>query len=172
MNLPIVSTEPWIQLHYEKCRLEGTSHKLAEMFAFAQPPMSNSEREFMEGRWNQFEKTPHLGDAYAAESHSKGISTKGKIYLHSLASYPGDPKAWVSDKGDVARVCEERGWDCDGAVKVRSHALGPKKAGPAVADDIVAAEVPGVLASGQAKTVEEAKEKIIQKRKPHWAKGG
>jgi hypothetical protein len=40
MTIDIISDDPRIQAHYEKCLAEGTSPRLAEMFAFAQPLVS------------------------------------------------------------------------------------------------------------------------------------
>lgn len=51
------------------------------------------------------------GNELASELRAQGGSTTGKVYLSSLAEYPGDPRAWVSGKDDVKRVCKERNLD-------------------------------------------------------------
>jgi hypothetical protein len=38
MKYPQVSDDPKVQAHYEECRRNGCSHKLAEMLAFRKPP--------------------------------------------------------------------------------------------------------------------------------------
>lgn len=117
----IVSDNPAIQAHYEHCIKQGTSHSLALMFAHAQAPQSNTDREFLRGTENgrQFQGNPELGDEYRRVAESLGQNTKGKKYLSSLAEFPGDPKAWVDSRSDVQKVCEERGWGCTGKVNVK-----------------------------------------------------
>ena len=48
--MPLISEIPAVQAHYEKCVLEGTSHSLAEMFAWQQPPGCMTDNVFNEGR--------------------------------------------------------------------------------------------------------------------------
>src|SRR5271154_7062156 len=105
---------PAQQAHYDRCIAEGTSPVLAEMFALGQPPMSNTDREFLAGTENgrQFEGQEEVGDYYRQEATKAGVNTTGKVYKNGLARFPGDPEAWVSGRGDVQRVIEERGWNC------------------------------------------------------------
>lgn len=174
MGYPIVSEDPWIQQHYEACRAEGTSHTLAEMFAFAQPPASNTDREFLAGHVNgsQFAGREGLGDHYKKEAEAAGVSTNGKVYMGGLAAYPGDPKAWVDGRGDVERVCRERGYNCRGQVNVQSEPVEP--AAPIdIGEDIVDREVASVLRrrpEPRPKKRAELREKIRSRLKPHWAK--
>lgn len=165
---------PEQKVHYERCLAEGTSPKLAEMFALGIPPMSNSDREYLEGRCNgnQFESQPWVGDLYRRRAADAGVSTTGMVYEPQLADYPGDPSAWVSGRGDVQRVCEERGWGCRGAVttKRREEAPGPEID---VADDIVEETVvrrvekdPSLGERPLLEVMHETKDQI----KPHWSK--
>jgi hypothetical protein len=158
-----VSDDPAIQAYYEKCRKKGTSHTLALMFAEAQPPQSQTDREFMRGTENgrQFQGRPEVGNEYRRVAEGLGGQTKGKKYLSSLAAFPGDPRAWVDSRADVAKVCEERGWGCTGAVNVKHRTDEAPPAPVPVGEDIVQAEV--------AKTG-ETREKVVAKRKPHWVK--
>ena len=174
MEYEIVSDKEHIQRYYEACRRNGLSHKLAEMFAFQMPPMSNTDREFLEGHCNgnQFSGQEKLGNYYRKESKANGIDTTGKIYLSSLASYPGDPRAWVSGRGDVQRLCEERGLNCEGSVTVKGREKQPVES-VGIADDIVDRAVDEVLASdpGQASLPkEEVKAAVRERIKPHWSK--
>jgi hypothetical protein len=168
-----VSDLPWVQAHYERCRAEGTGHRLAEMFAFAQPPMSNTDREFMEGRCNgnQFESAPDQGDYYASVAKQHGVNVKGKVYLSGLAAFPGDPRAWVDGRGDAQRLLEERGWASDGAVKVKAAAAEGPPERVTVADDLLDGAVmkelhhdPGLADMDPGELRHEIKQKI----KPHW----
>ena len=96
--------------HYDRCIANGCSPRLAEMLAAGQPPMSNTDREFLEGHCNgnQFAGREAVGDAYAAVARAEGADTTGKVYMGSLAAYPGDPRAWVSGRGDVQRVLDDQ----------------------------------------------------------------
>ncbi len=106
----------------------GGAERLAAMFAAGAPPMSNTDREFMEGRCNgnQFEKNPQIGDKLAQDAKAAGVSTKGKVYLSGLAAYPGDPRAWVGGRGDVQALCEERNWTASGSVTVKGDRSRPE----------------------------------------------
>lgn len=73
---------------------------------------------------------------YLALAREAGVSTDGKAYDGRLARFPGDPEAWIESQDDVRRVCERRGWGCDGDVKVKAPEAPPVER-PLVADDIV-----------------------------------
>ncbi len=169
-----ISDDPAVQAHYEAMRRDGTSHRLAEMFALQQPPMSNSDREFLQGHCNgsQFEKTPGLGDHYQQVARAGGVDPKGKVYLSGLARYPGDPEAWVSGRDDVRRVCEKNNFSCEGAVSVKSQKLGaPEEVG--IAEDLVQDALATELAHNPdlaEKPREEVREQVREKLKPHWVK--
>lgn len=109
-------------LHFVECINEGTSPTLAEMFASAQAPCAVTDATFLAGHCNgsQFAGQEAEGDFIRRVAESEGQSVKGKVYLGGLAKYPGDPKAWVDGRGDVKKVCEERGWNCEGSVNVKS----------------------------------------------------
>lgn len=150
--------------------------RLEAMFASRQAPQSKTDREFLRGHCNgnQFEEHQGLGDYYERVARAHGVDPKGKVYLGSLAEYPGDPRAWVDGRGDVQRVVEERGWQCSGAVNVKAREPldGPKEVG--VAPDIVAAKVQDHLAAldpRERKAVDtvELSEKVAEELKPHWA---
>jgi len=174
-SFPLISFEPSVQAFYEQMRREGTSHTLAEMFALQQPPeTAGTDTAFNQGRCNgnQFEKTPWMGDYYKREAVRAGVDTTGKTYLSGLARYPGDPQAWVSDTGDVRRVCEGRGWGCRGAVNVRAQEPTSDHADTPVADDIAEDHV-AAITRGQEVTAtvrQDIKEEVIHQLKPHWAK--
>ena len=166
-----VSADPVVQAHYESCRRQGTSHSLALMFAERCPPMSNTDREFLEGRvnGNQFEGQEWVGDLYKKKAEAAGVSTTGKVYIAGLASEPGDPRAWVSGRGDVQAVCEERGWNCTGSVLVKGREHEVEKI--ALGEDIVAEGVQELQQQcGGELRHEDAVEKVKAKKTPHWKK--
>lgn len=131
--------------------LKGNSHNLALMFATATPPMSNSDREFLQG------------------THETG-----KKYISQLARFPNDPRAMVSCKGDVIKICEQEGWACEGLVNVKGNDFGkspPKSID--VAEDLVQFHMeraidkdPGLATLPR----EEVREKVRNRIKPHWSK--
>ena len=139
LGLPEVSDRLTVQALYVAMRLAGESHMLAEMFALSQPPQIRTDNTFMEGHCNgnQFEDKPWLGDWYAAQAKEAGVDITGAVYLSGMARFPGDPEAWVRGRGDVQRLCEERGWGCQGAVQVKRNDFEPPAPDVDVADDIV-----------------------------------
>ncbi len=171
----IISLEPAIQAHYELCLSQGTSPALAEMFALGQPPMSNTDREFLAGHTNgsQFEDQPAVGDLYRSQALAAGVDPKGKIYLGGLAAYPGDPVAWVNNRGDVQRVCEERGWGAKGSVNVKAAPQDSEHKSVRLADEIVDDKVADILETVPAEdrphvdTV-DLREQVKDKMGPHW----
>lgn len=172
---PTISDNPAIQEHYLRCREEGTSHALSEMFALSQPPMSNTDREFLEGRGGAFDQwsgNHAQGDWYKAQAEAAGVDVTGAVYMSGLASHPGDPEAWVRGRGDVQRIVEKRGWDSEGSVNVKAYRP-QERPQIDVADDILEEEVQTIMEEHpEPQTVDrgELKDKVRQKRKPHWSK--
>jgi len=154
---------------YVAMRLDGVSHLMAEMLALQSPPMSNTDREFLEGQggcYDQFQGNEFLGNYYGGMAKKAGVDTAGKVYLSGLAAFPGDPRAWVAGRGDAQRVCEDRGWSCDGSVKVRGE-IQPRAEGKyQVADDLVAERAERLVAKGEASPGMEALEKARTKATP------
>jgi hypothetical protein len=174
-----ISDDPQVQAAYERIRSEGGSHNLAEMLALGQPPnIKGTDSGFLKGHCNgsQFEKTPSIGNHYLEEAKRHGIDVKGKVYLSQLATFPGDPRAWVADQHDVQKVCEERGWGCEGAVNVKSVPLiEPPAPPPAVAPDIVDGKVAEILQTVPAVDrprvdIQDLREQVVDKIAPPWAK--
>jgi hypothetical protein len=157
-------------------RLDGSSHQLAEMLALQTPPMSNTDREFLEGHANgsQFQDTPWVGDLYQGVAREAGVDTKGKVYLSGLARYQGDPEAWVTGRGDVQRVLEKRGWGAEGSVNVKPTQAKQLSKATHLADDLVDGEVSRVLQTVPESErpyvdVQDLRDQVVQTRKPHWS---
>lgn len=171
-DIPIVSRNPAIQAHYETCRRNGCGHGLAEILAFRQPPKARTDREFMMGLQNgqQFDGDEATACCFRDIAAADGVSVAGKYYETQLADFPGDPKAWVDGRGDVARVCEERGFGCDGAVKVQGRKAPQNRVG--LADDIVHDQVEMLVADDPslAPKRDELANQVREKHTPHWAK--
>lgn len=169
MMTTLISDDPRIQASYEEMLAAGESPRLAEMLAFRAPPMSNTDREFMEGRW---EKTSPILNGYRKYAESLGVTTSGRVYQSGLAEYPGDPRAWVGGRGEVTQILEERGWGASGSVTVKPRDTPPPDP-VGVAPDIIEREtVKALLAHPEPERVNvaELKAEIYEQRKPHWAK--
>jgi hypothetical protein len=173
-----ISRQEAVQLEYIALRAEGLSHNLAEMFALQAPPqIAGTDAIFLQGhdRGNQWEGQEYVGDMYKAEARAAGVDVTGKVYLGGLARYPGDPEAWVSGRGDVKRVCEQRGWGCTGAVKVKAaEPLGPPET-VALADDIVDDKVAEIMGHVPEKErphvdVHDLREQVKDTMTPNWNK--
>jgi hypothetical protein len=175
---PVISADLTAQAEYEAMRTAGESHKIAELLAMGPRghlPTLVTDATFLESRCNgnQFDGQEEMGDLYKAEATAAGVDTTGKVYLSSLADYPGDPRAWVSGRGDVQKVCEERGYGCNGAVKVKRPQAEPPADVP-VASDIVDAKVAEIIETqvpeGDRKRVDvqDLREQVTDRLKPHW----
>lgn len=174
LGYPRISQDIVIQAEYVAMRLDGEGHRMAEMLALQTPPMSNTDREFLEGHCNgsQFEKMPYIGDYYAKVARQHGADITGKVYLSGLARFPGDPLAWVAGKGDAERVLDKNGWGSEGAISRKVSNVADTM-GCAVAEDLVQDEILDRLEAAGPDAgdinVPDLREKIIETRAPHWA---
>lgn len=164
-DLPRVHESRFVQALYVAMRIDGASHAMAEMLALASPPMSNTDREFLQGQggcYDQFGGNELVGDYYKAQAARAGVDTTGAVYLSGLAAFPGDPKAWVRGRGDAQRVLEERGWSSEGSVRVRGREPEPADRKWTAAPDLVAERAEKLVAAGAAKPGEEAAHKATE----------
>ncbi len=141
-DYPVVSDDWLVQVRYWAIRLEGESHNMAEVLATRAFPGLRTDALFNLGRvnGNQFEAQPWMGDYYKQRAEAAGVNTTGKYYSRALADYPGDPTAWVSDRGDVLRVCKEKGYRCTGLVDYEPPPVVPIP-DVAIASDLVEEEI-------------------------------
>lgn len=156
----------------EQKRLKAKwANRTREMLALGKPPRVSTDDTFLAphgANGRQFEGQPEVGDFYRRKAEEAGVSTTGKVYLNALAAFPGDPEAWVNGKGDVTRVCEKRGWECDGLVKVAGREF-EHAPGPAVAEDIVRREVAEHMAVEPDARPGDVREAVVERLKPHWS---
>lgn len=167
-DFPTISERPAVQAAFEEMLRHGVSPRLAEMLALQSPPMSNTDREFWEGRWEQ--DTP-LVRRYRREAERRGVSTNGTLYDPGLAAFPGDPEAFVGGRDDVRRLAEKRGWGVQGAVTVKPAECQPEQIGldPQIVEDEVEAYVDHHPEPASV-DVPALREEITALRTPHWAK--
>lgn len=110
----------------------------------------------------QTDTSLHLGDGFGnnplarkmayKRARAAGIDPNGKTYCANLADERGhqDPGAWVPHhdfRGHVKKVCQNRGYGCDGSVSVKSPAVEDTMMDRPyrVADDLVEQEVDTVV---------------------------
>jgi hypothetical protein len=162
-----------IQANYEAMRRDGEPHKAAEMFALHQTPALLTDAVFLQGHHsgNQFVGTPELGQFYKQTAEAEGQTTEGKVYLHGLAAYPGDPRAWVTGRGDAARVLKDRGWGAEGAVTTRVAQKAQPDEKYQVAEDLVQAGVEKELEGHSVldADVPALTDKVREKMSPNWS---
>jgi hypothetical protein len=164
-KLPRISKDAKVQAAYAAMRRAGESHTLAEMLALKRFPGVKSDSVWNEGRCNgnQFEKCPALGDHYRRVAESEGVSIVGKTYLSGLADYPGDPRAWVSDRHDVLAIAKERNYTCRGYVEHEGHDVEPMPDVP-IAPELVEREVAEILAADPGANRDAVTDTVIRKR--------
>lgn len=113
-----VSNDPAVQAEYNLMRMKGVSHNLAEMLALGTPPANQDDTRFMSGHvnHNQFDYVAGrlAGENALREAKEAGVSVEGARYCGGLASYPGDPTAWIRSRADVRRVAAEKGMTIEG----------------------------------------------------------
>ena len=141
-TFPKVTDDFEKQVHYWMMRLDGESHNMADMLASRSfPGTKGTDRAFWQGRefgGAQFQDRPLVGQHHLAMAERAGVNVAGKVYNGTMARYPGDPEAWVSNLGDVKDICERRGWEAEGAITVKAPRYAAREPQPyRVADDLV-----------------------------------
>jgi hypothetical protein len=147
-GFPQIDHRVSVQARYIEMRLKGEKHPMAELLAVRKFPSFKTDSTFNKGRVNgsQFEDCPLRGDWLRARAEEAGVSTTGKFYSSGLARFPGDPKAWVSNRNDVLRVARENGMSVSGDVNYTAPETDPG-ADLAVAPEILAREVDAYMAA-------------------------
>jgi hypothetical protein len=173
---PIISDDPAVQAFYENSRRDGNSHNIAEMCALRSAPRGMTDNVFFEGVGTlakQFE-----GDERVLEKVTKTAMAHGykpnpnDFYNSSLAAFVGDPKAFIpasGGRGHVQAVCEERGWSCQGAVKVKGRDRKPVKQ-IRLGKDIVARTVQETIAADPSKARIDKRDLAAEVIRKHGAK--
>lgn len=109
--------EPGKQVFYEGMVKCGRSERLAEMLAAQRPPgLGMTRAGFMKGRHHGGIETPEVDAHYRAMAEASGVSPQGKVYSGCLASYPGDPTAWVDSPSEAKEVAERKNLKLEGSI--------------------------------------------------------
>lgn len=141
----IVSSDFGTQVAYWRMRHAGQSHNMAEMLATRRFPGVKTDSVFNEGKFSG--EAGRCGPQQLwlqQQADAAGVSTNGKWYCSGLARFPGDPKAWVGDRGDVARVAAENNMTVHGYVEQKGREVDPMP-DVKLADGIIDSEVNEVL---------------------------
>lgn len=161
---------------YHHLIAKGVAPKLAEMLSSGVAPAAKDDTQFARGN-----RTPYgLPDnpasrKVAAMLRARGADPSG-VYLTALANRTADPKAVVHGRDDIKKVCKERGWGCEGTVKVSQikENLDPGP-GVGVAPDLIEKRLkkeaeldPGCVSTP--KKAQETRRKIRDRIKPHWVR--
>jgi hypothetical protein len=153
--------------HYIRCRNNGCARRLAACLALRSFPSIKTDAIFNEGRFSgsdQFADTPAQGAWLRSQAEAAGVSTAGKYYLSGLADFPGDPTAWVSDRGDVLRVAREKNLRIlDGYVKHEPVEREPM-ADVEIAPDLIESEVADILDSNPGADAEHVRDHVYALR--------
>lgn len=110
---------------YAAAIANGSSPAFADMLASRQAPQAGGgDTTYFKGRGTlaqQFEGVEDQLDYLTKTAKRKGYSPGvNDVYESALASFPGDPAAFVPPSGGVTHiknVCEERNLSCSGAFK-------------------------------------------------------
>lgn len=113
---------------YMMLRRNGESHRMAEMLAARRPPRGNTDDTFFSGMGTLLDSCD--GDEnklhrLVLAARRQGYEPQaGDVYLPNLATELGDRNAFISrtdGRAKIRKVCEQRGWACEGAVNVEAR---------------------------------------------------
>lgn len=164
---------------YWMMRETGSSDKFAAMIALQSGPALSTDDTFFQGQkplYDQFGSQRHL-DRYLKVSKKYGFTPNpNSTYFSALARFPGDPEAYVSraqGRSYIRKLCEKRGWACEGAVSVNhrepdNDPLAPEKCKP-LGEDIIRRRVTEEIKRNPDMSPKDRKslrEKIIEKHGP------
>lgn len=165
ITFPVVSDDLDAQAHYEYMRLNGESHNMAEMLATRSFPGVKTDAIFNEGKFSgqsTGECAAH-GVWLRRQAEAAGVSTTGKWYCSGLASFPGDPTAWVDSRGDVLRIAEAKNMNVHGYVE---HSAYETDGGDDldIADDIIEDEVADILEANPYAAIDAVRDEVYALR--------
>jgi hypothetical protein len=170
----IANAATHVQQHYLKMLADGQTERFSAMCALQQPPGTRgTDRAFQEGRLsgNWLDEMPiHQAKRIVREAKAAGIDINGKQYMSGLANKLGhcDPKAWVSDVGDIRRVAKERNLQVRGIVDIDARDEEPAKVdlNPKIAKELAKKEI----VKNPSLSMKDAVTRVKEKHTPHWKK--
>ena len=137
---------------------------MAEMLATRTFPGLKTDAIFNEGKFSGDSGKIGAQQLWLKEqAEAAGVSTAGKWYCSGLASFPGDPTAWVGDRGDVLRIAREKNMTVHGYIEHQGYETDGGD-DLSIADEIVEDEVSDILAEFPFTAPEEAREHALALR--------
>jgi hypothetical protein len=129
----LLDTENWMTSYgvtrlalYVKMRRTGQGHRFAEMIAAQKSPACMTDDVFFAGMPRLAEQMPprQLQNVLASAKRHGFTPSADAVYHSGLARFQGDPEAFVTrsmGRTYIKRLCEQRGWACEGGVKVAAR---------------------------------------------------
>lgn len=137
----VADLTPAQRKHYDQCIANGTSPRMALMFASRQAAlMGGSDQAFGEGQRRKMSGIPEVNrQKMLAIAQKAGINTNGKFHVSALGAY-NNPLAWCSTIEDAKKSGQMQNLNLTGLVKQKAVEM-PPPAPVALASDIVDDEV-------------------------------
>jgi hypothetical protein len=152
----------------KKLEAKGVSPKLADMLAHRKAPaLKGTDTQF----WKEHGDNHGIEGGALHRRHviqkakAAGISIAGRKFIGQLADGRGaaDPQAWVMDTTDIKRICEERGYGCEGAVTVAASHVERPEVGSRLGWDLVDSDVMNKRVAGDQRPWMEIASEVIDK---------
>jgi len=161
---PVISQDIVAQARYENMRLAGESHKMAEVLACRSFPGVKSDAIFNEGKFSSSSGKVGIEQEWLSkQAEDVGVSTTGKWYCRGLASFPGDPTAWVDSRGDVLRIAKEKNMTVHGYVEHQGYET-DGGGDTVIGDDIIENECLDIFDSNPGIDQEQVREEVYKLR--------
>jgi hypothetical protein len=161
---PVISNNIVTQARYDSMRLAGESHNMAEVLATRCYPGVKSYAIFNDGKFSTAAGKIGVEQQWLAkQAESVGVSTTGKWYCRGLASFPGDPTAWVESRGDVLRIAKEKNMTVHGYVEHQGYETDPGN-DEVISEDIINNEVMDIVDSNPGVDQEQVREEVYKLR--------
>jgi len=149
---------------YLLMRLDGQSHSMAEMLATRSFPGVKTDSVFNEGKFSGDSGKVGPEQVWLQEqAKAAGVSTNGKWYCRGLASFPGDPTAWVDSRNDVLRIAREKNLTVQGYVEHKGYQEDPGHDKP-IDESIIEAEVDSIAGGHPGVSREDVREQVYALR--------
>lgn len=163
-SFPLVSKDPETQASYLNMRLAGESHNIADMLAHRTFAGVKSDAVFNEGKFSGVADRCQPEELWLrSQAEAAGVSTTGKWYCRGLASFPGDPTAWIDSRGDVLRIAKEKNMKVSGYVEQGNIDVDPGS-DVEIADDIIENEVADIVENNPGVDVAQVRDEIYKLR--------
>lgn len=160
---------------YNEAIANGVTPMMADMLASRQGPGLKTDTTIWGGAGtldSQFKNNqPHLKLITEAAKKAGYTPNPNYVYQPALAEFLGDPKAFVppsEGNSHVRKVCEERGWGCEGAVKIKTP-QGPPPKPVKLAESLIREGVTKMVTDNPdlaRKPIRQLREAVIDKHAP------